>query len=405
MAITSTQPSDSFNWPIDSDKADPAYALEYLNNPEHFPSFSSGLTELISKYGYKERPDHTDDKTRFLLSKLSEAEISITRATVLDWFREKRRPNSSSESREHMFHVCFALSVSPADMEWFFGRVYFDRTFNCHTVEEAVYDYCLTHKLPYRHAEKLIAVIRAFPDPKAPSGSGTVFTKDIIHSLKRCETDEELLRFFKHNKHIFHQWNQTAMKYINGFDKLIRGKKSDKAVINACKAGKTFLPEEVRQCGLIVQEYLLAARGGRFDYISGKSIDSVDFMLERMITLNSGLSRQAPVPLFVKRNFPSKKTFSDILNRCGSSTSYDSIRKCLILLKFYHFWAALLLQPDLIDHSPFDIYCDETNALLAECGYEDLFPGNPYDWLFLWASACQKPLDALRGVISSIDSA
>ena len=89
MAITSTQPSDSFNWPIDSDKADPAYALEYLNNPEHFPSFSSGLTELISKYGYKGRPDHTDDKTRFLLSKLSEAEISITKSTVLDWFREK----------------------------------------------------------------------------------------------------------------------------------------------------------------------------------------------------------------------------------------------------------------------------------------------------------------------------
>ena len=71
-----------------------------------------------------------------------------------------------------------------------------------------------------------------------------------------------------------------------------------------------------------------------------------------------------------------------------------------MLLKFYHFWVTLLLNPDIIDDCAFDIYCEETNALLDSCGYEELFPGNPYDWLFLWAATTEKPLTSLRDAIS-----
>lgn len=404
MTTTFTQYHNHSIWSIDSNNTDPASALEYLNNPENFRSFSSGLTELICKYGYEGSLDDPDAKSRFLLSKLSLMGISITKPTISSWFRDKHRPSFSSESRKHMYRVCFALSASLEDIKWFFGHVYFDKAFNCHTLEEAVYYYCFSHQLPYCHAQNLISMIQAFPEPEAASDTKSVFTKYIVQQIDHCTTDEELLSFFKENKHIFNQWNITAKQYIAEFNTLIRGKKSDKTMIDAFRSGKSFLTKDFSHCGLVIQEYLLSAADGRLDYISGKSIDSVDFMLERIITFSSGLHKQTQIPLTVRRNFPSKKTFSDILNNAEHSTSYDSIRKCLVLLKFYHFWATLLLHPDLIsDNNYFDIFCDETNALLTECGYEELFAGNPYDWLFLWASTSKEPLDALRRAISSIE--
>lgn len=399
-----TKYSDDSIWSVDSDDPDLTRALNYLNNPENFRSFSSGLTSLISKYGYDGAPEDTDARTGFLLEKLASIGVSLTKATVFSWFTDKHRPALSANSRTLLFQVCFSLSASLEDVRWFFSHVYFDKALNCHTIPEAVYYYCFTRRLPYRHALDLISRIDAMPCPDG-SGHAVVFTKDIIRQLDSCTTEEELLTFFQKNKHVFSQWNRTALKYIEFYVSLIQGKESDKAMIRAAKAGRTFLPDELRPCGLVIQEYLLSASNGCFGYISGKSIRSIDFMLEQMITINSGLPKQTQIPAVVRQNFPSKKTFSDILNKSELSTSYDSIRKCLILLKFYHFWVNLLLNPDLAADNPFDIYRDETNALLAECGYDDLFAGNPYDWLFLWASTSGNPLNTLRQAIHSIEDA
>ena len=101
-----------------------------------------------------------------------------------------------------------------------------------------------------------------------------------------------------------------------------------------------------------------------------------------------------------------------ILLFAGMSTSYDSIRKCLILLKFYHFWVTLELmmasgnaaensQSDYADY--FDDFCEEMAQLLEECGYEELYERNPYDWIFLWASTTEQPLESFRGVMRAID--
>lgn len=397
-----TQYSDDSIWSINSDDLDPTSAMEYLNNPNNFRSFSSGLTELIGKYGYDGGLEDAEAKTSFLLTKLASTEVSVTKATLFSWFTDKRRPALAANSRTLLFQICFALSASYDDIQWFFSHVYFDRVLNCHTIPEAVYYYCFANRLPYRHALDLISRIEAMPNPD-DSDHAIVFTNDIIHQLDSCTTDEELLTFFQNNKHFFSQWNRTALKYIESYVSVIRGKESDKAIVHAAKAGRNIPPSEICQCGLVTQEYLLSAGKGRFGYIPGKSISSIDFMLEQMITVNSGLHKQTQIPAIVRQNFPSKKTFSDILNKSELSTSYDSIRKCLILLKFYHFWVTLLLNPDLIADSPFDIYRDETNALLTECGYDDLFAGNPYDWLFLWASTSEKPLDTLRAAINSIE--
>ena len=168
--------------------------------------------------------------------------------------------------------------------------------------------------------------------------------------------------------------------------------------------------------GLTIQEFFMHARHDS-DYpwqYSGRNVTSIDFILEFITTFTIGVTKDATLPDIVKLNFPSKKTFSKILNRSQSetSTSYDSIRKCLILLKFYHFWVTLELmvdsgnaaedpQSDYADY--FDDFCEEMAQLLEECGYEELYERNPYDWIFLWASTTEHPLESFRGVMRAID--
>lgn len=401
----------------------PEDALEYLNNPDNFRSFSEGLTILIRKYGYNGNKNAVEEKTKFILEKFSSISASIEEKTVQDWFSEKRRPGLNLVSRDRMFQLCFALSASLEDIAWFFGHVYFDREFNCHTVKEAIYYYCLSRQLPYAHAVKLLSVAENLHhQEKDDYASADMFTQMIQNHIDQCTSDKELLDFLTNNRHIFDQWNKKALQIIDRLLSLIRGKSSDKAVIEAvCKLKKRPLKKEVECCGLVVQEYLLSFDGERFDYISGKSITSIDFMLERILMINSGLVKEAPVPDIVRRNFPSKKTFSDILGKASessssdirikgqTSTSYDSIRKCLILLVFYKFWVSITLKKlnqekiSVSSKELFDAYRDETDDILAECGYHELFIGNPYDWLFLWASKTDNPLDTLRNVIYTLE--
>ena len=41
-------------------------------------------------------------------------------------------------------------------------------------------------------------------------------------------------------------------------------------------------------------------------------------------------------------------------------------------------------------------YCQSINRLLLDASYPELYEGNPYDWIFLYASQDAYPQDAFR---------
>ena len=121
-----------------------------------------------------------------------------------------------------MFQICFALSATFSDTKWFFHHVYFDRNFNCHCIEEAVYYYCILNRLPYARAQELITVINSYPEIEKPDNSNTVYTQDIINFMENCSSEEQLLHYFKENKYVFRHWNQTALRQIHAMLALIQ---------------------------------------------------------------------------------------------------------------------------------------------------------------------------------------
>ncbi len=395
-------------------------AYQYLQNSANFVSFHTGLTTLMQRCGYTGSSEDVEEKTAYLQQKLAAIHVKITEITVRDWFSGKRRPSLDSRSRKLVYEICFALGASFELVQEFFRQVYFSRSFNCHTIKEAVYYYCLHQNHSYNHALELYETIKAMPETAKFEASAPVYTDQIRNALDNCHSDEEFLAYFSRNKSIFDRWNQRALFYIEEFIRQIRGTKEDIGRIEAFgKVGtipdaKTLAAPSAS--GLTIQEFFMHARHDS-DYpwqYSGRNVTSIDFMLEFIITFTTGVTKDATLPDIVKLNFPSKKTFSKILNRSQSemSTSYDSIRKCLILLKFYHFWVTLELmmdsgnaaenpQSDYADY--FDDFCEEMAQLLEECGYEELYERNPYDWIFLWASATEQPLESFRGVMRAID--
>lgn len=145
------------------------------------------------------------------------------------------------------------------------------------------------------------------------------------------------------------------------------------------------------------------------DAINHRNVRKNTFILERLLCTSSGMPKNADIPYIVKNNFPSKKVMSDILDesKISVSQSYDSIRKVIILLDFYIFWVCVKIGitdvSNLDNDDLYSLYCDEANEQLHQCGYEDLYAGNPYDWIFLCASKSNDPLEYFRACVEELD--
>ena len=110
-------------------------------------------------------------------------------------------------------------------------------------------------------------------------------------------------------------------------------------------------------------------------------------------------SKESKLPALIKKNFPQREQFKQIEK---GTASFDVIRKFLIMLNFYHFFAdALINQVDAFEEGLYDEFVDETNAVLAECGYVQLYWRNPYDWIFGYCAFAINPLEEFRSVIDT----
>ena len=107
---------------------------------------------------------------------------------------------------------------------------------------------------------------------------------------------------------------------------------------------KKIKPEEYQSFGLLLREIYEDAHKPTanetigeniLEILKSKNIHSVDFVLQYLLGTSTGIQKKKDIPNSIRVNFPSKKTFSDILNKSDHLTSYDSLRKCLILLSFY----------------------------------------------------------------------
>lgn len=401
--------------------------LNFLNNEENFPSFSTGLTELLRrKIKEDELNDPLDDETKiinYLYEKMISISVnSISKNTIKNWVKKNHRPKPVSNSRTLMYQLCFALDLQIDEVKWFFQYVYFSRSFNCHRIDEAVYYYCFLHnsknpnlKLSYNDAQSLIDDIGKVPKKEVEENIDTNITQKIQKEIETFSSLEELKNYLSNNKHLFDKWNISANKNIKKLLSNVCNREEDSQIIkNIRNNPQSDFEKDIKNCSFIIQSlYKDSGNNEMFlDNVKYKNIHSIDFILQNILYTKSGIQK-ASVPSFIKNNFPSKKVFSSLKNTLDTSTSYDTIRKMLIFLYFISFWDSKLRSSEEDKEELeserskkfekwYEEYIDHTNRFLFSCGYENLCTINPYDWLFMCFSKKNQPLKYLYDFTTDI---
>lgn len=409
-------------------------AAEYLTDPSSFRSFNIGLAELLIKKGYPGDKDNITELSEYLISKLRKINSSIGNETVISWFSGIHSPKVEAGSRNKIYEICFALELTYEETLWFFHHVYYDRAFNCHTIEEAVYYYCFLNGLSYQEAQKIIQEVEQAPAVTTNAekcANYTQFVRDRIHAF---ESVAELKEFLIQNKENFNTWNESALKTLNQLVLELIGPPESKATIDKLKQlinekrnkhtkTLTFDLADYQNCGLLIKEILFDSQDSSenpvqspaayvFDAIKKRNTRKNTFILARILETDRICrdTSKIHIPYIIRNNFPSRKTMSDVLSedKISVSKSYDSIRKMIVLLDFYRFWANEKLKKgytsfsmDMLSNLS-ETYVEETNACLYQCGYEELYAGNPYDWIFLSSARSENPLEYFRALIGEL---
>ena len=111
----------------------------------------------------------------------------------------------------------------------------------------------------------------------------------------------------------------------------------------------------------------------------------------------TSIFKDSLLPSEIKINFPQ----SNIMQK--KDPSYDELRKSIILLFSYQFWRKNKLNvgtESIGNDEIFETFETQLSALLNDIGFPPLYYGNPYDWLFLYCTSTEKPLDTFRELIA-----
>ena len=394
--------------------------LKFLNQAENFRTFNDGLTEFIKKHGYVEEDGlnektYIKKRTDFLYNKFKEQNISISKATLENYFSGETRPVTKKANRTNVFKLCFAMGLNLEETNDFFTKIYLDRTFNVKNVHELVYYFCIKNNKNYTYATDLIEKSEELLNNNSSKNTDSqVYTSSIREETDFFTTEEELMRYIENNKDSFNRYNVTAVEQFNKLLNRIQGSKEDRDFINKLKKGKRYKnitsedEQHLKHCGLVIQDAIkqniIFDTDTISEYTANKDVSSIDFML--FVIYNSPLpigiektysfANNAHLLKLIKSNFPSKHIFSKI--KKDPLFSFEALRKAIILLVFYEFCFDAEQYCES-DGKYFDEFIEQMDDILTSCGMGPLYIGNPYDWLFLFCIKSNQPLNTFRGII------
>lgn len=360
---------------------DRAY-IEHLNEVS---LFTDGVLTQIRKLGYAGADGDTDQTTSFVNALCQEAGVKLSRQTVKNWL-VKGKADSSANGRNNIYQLCFALKMDARQTAEFFLKCYLERPFNFKQLNEAIYFYCLNTGKDFAKAQELIAEVENSPEIENPFAED--LTEQIGRDILTIRDDRALVRYLQENQGGFALQNKTATEAIR---KLIEACKKD-----ATQACQTYLFHEEHGETTTIDDLLsviygYSARATRQTVQkdeTGKEVTVSQNVYGESIAVSS-------FPDLIRRNFPQRQQFENIDK---GKASYDVIRKALIMLQFYHFFADAKNKKADISNL-FDEFTTEMDEVLAECGYVQLYWRNPYDWMIGYCADASDPLEELRNLI------
>lgn len=340
-----------------------------------FRSFGEGLFDILSKKAKEEIINPVECLKAMCIEEDIDVSDIGSANSLKSWFSGGPRPKKGDDSRDKMFALAFALKLTAAETADLFHKVYLDRAFNQRNYKELIYYYCINHQLSFSHAKELISKVEF----NQTSDDKTVYTANLIEETSVLNDEAALIAYINSHAHNFAINTKSAKAEL----KNQREKALHFAQLEADSAWDQSLYHGVNRAS------------DNFLY---------DVITERTVSGNKGTVtlpfKTTDLPKEIKNNFPQVKSLSDNVD------SYEELRKAIILLFSYSFWrSATTLQGEygsIAAADFFDFYIDQLNDLLIRANLPELYYGNPYDWMFLYCTYADNPLDSFRGIISAV---
>lgn len=370
---------------------DDDYEESLLKIASLFRGLDEALTVFVEEHGYIGNLEDVPAKAKFLQEKFKVTNIAPPR-DFKEWFV----PNKKL-ARETSFKICFAFGLTIEETNDFFRRIKFERGFDCHSINEAVYYFCMKNGLSYTEAQEIIESIPVSKKEKTIPNCEVLYTETIIEYINSIDDKEKLIEYIKENISDFQYNNATAIKYIQELWNEIS--KADGLAVQ-----EGLIIDRTQNRGIKPDDFVIAGTNAStwiiFSQIIGlDNYQENEYATKHDRSLKSVLSENKLMPLKADYCFPNRQNIDKLIR--GDLVGDDEIiRKILIFLVFYNYWAKLIISKNeaLYQAEPLDAErCLYTiNARLMEAGYPELYAGNPYDWMFMWALKDENPLEAFR---------
>ena len=343
---TYTKKMESLAKSIDMDNDD-NYTEKLIEAVALFRRFDEVMDDFISEHGYLGDKSDIEEKTAFIRDKFKSANMKPPRG-IREWFSEHK-----TIERGSAFQLAFAFGLGVDETSALFKKICIGRCFDCHTVSEAIYYYCMSSGLSYTDAEEVIAKVPKDAKGKITGGE-VIYTGNIIKELHQIKSKHELVNYLTRNAAEFGYNNAAATKYIQKLWHEIAGEN-----------GLVFRGEMLKPNSSVWTIYL---------HILGldemKNTDISKLNIDRSLT--PILKNNKLLHPIAAASFPDREGINRILN--GEHLSYERVRKLLILLLFYRFWERQYTEENGYFAAPEDKErcISDINGYLLEVGYPEL---------------------------------
>ncbi|MCQ2522026.1 MAG: hypothetical protein MJ105_06570 [Lachnospiraceae bacterium] len=370
------------------------YNQELIDAMQRFRSCDQALDAFIKLHGFSGNIHSIQEKVSFIKNKFKEKGEDSPRF-VEEWYTE-HKPFLKKTGMQ----ICFVFDLSEEETRDFFRRICFDRAFDLHTVEDVVYLYGIRNHLKYRECADIIGQIPKLDKQRIVDMDTAIYTEEIEEEINEISSIEELKEYISYHKDIFSYNNVTAYSNIQTLWNQIAG---ENGLVYQEKY-ESYDREEIGDVPVIGRKVRKrddhSTLSILFQILGLKGELSAKLYSERGI--KRILGDNSLVHKLVAEDFPDRNSIEKILR--GEHVSYGKIRKILVLLSFYVFWAG----------SEKDRGGDKKNRcknrldmILIESGYEPLYLGNPYDFMFLCSMEEEEdymdPLENIRGYMRELN--